>query len=951
MKTTVHIISHSHWDREWYLAFEQHRMKLVELIDQTMDLFEKDNSFDSFHLDGQTIVMDDYLEIKPQNRERLQKYIREGKFSAGPWYILQDEFLTSGEANVRNLLVGRKEALEYGKLCPVGYFPDAFGNAGQMPQLLKQAGMKAVVFGRGVKPVGFNNEVQGGEYESVYSEMMWESPDGSALPGILFANWYNNGMEIPVEEEAARVFWEEGLAKARQFAGTSHLLFMNGCDHQPVQKDLSAAIETARRLYPDITFIHSDFETYVDALCAEMKDVSTVRGELTSQETDGRFTLVNTTSAHIPLKQMNRVCETALEKEAEPMAALASLYGKEYPEELLCYSWKMLMQNHPHDSICNCSIDAVNAEMKTRFDKSSQVAKELFAESMSWMAERIDTKALTQGGDKKTYPLAVFNTTGWKRNGVVSVVVDFERSYGTAFVEQYEEMERLAIPVLLLKDAEGNVIAAKVEDAGVLFGYELPDDRFRRPYMARQIRVTFEAEEIPAMGYALYYLEETSGAAGEEEADTLADVPTGEGEEQKKLLGREEKSMKMLQSLTPADRIMENAHLRVEIHEDGSYSVTEKESGKCYPHIGYYEECGDIGNEYIFIQNPGSEAITTLGTRAEIELTEDEAYRCCYRITHRLMVPESADETLEREQRQCVGLYERKAGRSRELAELVITTDLTLERSAKGLKVETTIDNTAKDHRVRVMIPTGLNASSHYADSTFEVVERPNRHGKSWTNPSTCEHQQNFVAMNDEKDGVLVANFGLYEYEVLPDQENTMAVTLLRCTGEMGDWGYFPTSASQLPGTHTAAYEILPYKKEELAEAFVEARLFQTKLGVISLANRRGYLTDEESKAKEKEEEKMLPAKAGFFTWSGRGLDLTGFKKKDGDGDIIVRFVNETREAVELFIDRQEWFGQMYYSNVMEENLGEVAPEEDFRYHMIVKPFEIFTVGIIGKNQ
>lgn len=604
MKTTVHIISHSHWDREWYLAFEQHRIRLVELIDQAMDLFEKDCSFCSFHLDGQTIIMDDYLEIKPQNRERLKKHISEGRFSAGPWYILQDEFLTSGESNVRNLLVGRKEALEYGEVCPIGYFPDAFGNAGQMPQILKQAGMKAVVFGRGVKPVGFNNEVQGGEYESVYSEMMWESPDGSALPGILFANWYNNGMEIPVEEEAAKAYWDEGLAKARRFAGTSHLLFMNGCDHQPVQKNLSAAIETARKLYPDIEFIHSDFNTYVDAISAELEHVSTVRGELTSQETDGLFTLVNTTSAHIPLKQMNRVCETALEKEAEPMAAIASLCGKEYPEELLCYSWKKLMQNHPHDSICSCSVDAVNEEVKTRFDKSRQVAKELFADGMSWMADRIDTSALAKGDDKKIYPFVVFNMTGWNRNGVVDVVIDFDRSYGRALEERYKEMEQVTLPAFVLKNAEGKEIAAKIQDAGVRFGYELPDDRFRQPYMARQVKVTFEAKDVPAMGYAAYY---------------LAQAPAAEAKTGK------------IQSLTPADGVMENEHIRVEIHEDGSYSVTEKESSKCYSRIGYYEECGDIGNEYIFVQNPGSETITTRGARAEIGLAEDirEKQKAC----------------------------------------------------------------------------------------------------------------------------------------------------------------------------------------------------------------------------------------------------------------------------------------------------------------------------------
>ena len=200
MKTTVHIISHSHWDREWYQSFETHRMKLIELVDNILDKAENDPEFGGFFLDGQVIAIDDYLEIRPEKRAQVEKCIREGKIQTGPWYILQDEFLTSGEACVRNLQVGMQDAEQYGAVGNVGYFPDAFGNAGQMPQVLKQAGMEAVVFGRGVKPIGPNNEVTGGQYESTYSEMMWESPDGTKLPGILFANWYNNGVEIPVDE-------------------------------------------------------------------------------------------------------------------------------------------------------------------------------------------------------------------------------------------------------------------------------------------------------------------------------------------------------------------------------------------------------------------------------------------------------------------------------------------------------------------------------------------------------------------------------------------------------------------------------------------------------------------------------------------------------------------------------------------------------------------------------
>lgn len=902
MKETVHIISHSHWDREWYMAYEKHRMKLIELIDNAMELFEKDDAFRSFHLDGQTIVLDDYLEIKPENREKVEQYIREGRFSAGPWYILQDEFLTSGEANVRNLLTGIQEAWQFGSLCRVGYFPDAFGNAGQMPQLLKQAGMKAVVFGRGVKPVGLNNRLEeGGEYESVYSEMHWESPDGSAMTGILFANWYNNGAEIPTDPVKAKAFWEEGLRKARAFAGTGQLLFMNGCDHQPVQKDLSEAIRVAQALYPDITFVHSDFDTYVDAVKAELdKTVSVVRGELTSQHTDGLWTLVNTASSRVDLKQRNRECETALEKEAEPLAVMAMLCGRAYPEELLRYSWKKLMQNHPHDSICCCSVDEVHREMAARFDKSLQVAKGVSEESLRSVAEQVDTVAVTGDGEGKQLCFSVFNTTGWDRTGVVSVVLDYERCYHRGLTEAYGEMDALALPGLVLWEATGRPVEAQIEDLGTAFGYDLPDDRFRQPYMARRLRVTFEAEKVPAFGYRTYVV-------------------------------REGKSGEQSRSMALAPRVMENDFLRVDIQEDGSYTLTEKSRGKCYRSVGYYEDTGDMGNEYIYVQDGKRETFTTRGQKAEIVLEEDSPFRTIWRVTHCLEVPESADELLEQERRQCAHLYKRKAGRSGKKTAISISTLLTLERNARGMKVETRIQNTAKDHRIRVVIPTGLETDSHFADSLFDVVERPNRRGKAWKNPSGCDRQQNFVAMADAQDGILVANIGLYEYEVLAGQENAIAVTLLRAVGEMGDWGAFPTPEAQMQGAYTLKYEILPFTKERRGEAFQEAYQFQAQLLACQIApGQKG----------------RLPAACSFFGWRGEGLNLTGMKRKEGAGDIIVRYVNYTDRDTVLEIERKEWMEKVYKSNIVEENLGAVAEDGDGSCRITVHPHEIISVGI-----
>ncbi|MFR6589938.1 MAG: hypothetical protein ACLURV_07160 [Gallintestinimicrobium sp.] len=146
--------------------------------------------------------------------------------------------------------------------------------------------------------------------------MQWQSPDGTKLLGILFANWYCNGMEIPVDEKEAKAYWEERLAKAEMFASTDELLFMNGCDHQPVQKNLSAAIETARRLYPDIEFVHSNLKIMSEGSGRGRRKAFYRKGELTSQETDGWYTLVNTCSSHVT--QSARTAETRLHWSAYP---------------------------------------------------------------------------------------------------------------------------------------------------------------------------------------------------------------------------------------------------------------------------------------------------------------------------------------------------------------------------------------------------------------------------------------------------------------------------------------------------------------------------------------------------------------------------------------------------------------------------------------------------------
>ncbi|AZN42924.1 alpha-mannosidase [Paenibacillus albus] len=910
-RRTAHIISHTHWDREWYLPYEKHHVRLITLMDTLMDTLENDEEYRSFFLDGQTIIIEDYLQVRPDRRERLEKWIREGRIHIGPWYVLQDAFLTSSEANVRNLQIGHQDASYYGTIAKIGYFPDTFGNIGQAPQLMRQADIDNALFGRGVKPTGFNNMVSDAAYESSFSELEWEGPDGSRVLGILFANWYSNGNEVPVNEAEAKEYWNRKLADAGKYASTGQLLFMNGCDHQPIQTDLSAAIHVASRLYPDVDFVHSNFPDYLSSLKSSLSDtqLSVVRGELRSQRTDGWSTLVNTASARVYLKQMNQAGQTMLEKIAEPLAAFAYATGQaEYPYHLFTYAWKTLMQNHPHDSICGCSVDEVHREMVTRFDKSRHVAETIVADSALALASAVDTSVFTTLG-QDALPLIVFNTTGWERSGVVTAQLDAARVYfreGISSSEMIRMMKGISLTGRTLVDSEGAAIACTIEDLGLQFGYDLPDDKFRQPYWSRRVKLTFEAAAVPALGLKAYAWVVSDSADAPQES-----------------------------SLLTGSRSMKNGNLGVDIAEDGTLTVTDYRSGRTYRDLLIYEDAGDIGNEYMFKQPDGEPAITTKGLMAEIRVTEDSAYRAAFEIVHRWSIPASADELFEQEKQGAVYYPERQAGRSKNFIPFTIRTIVSLERSGSGIGISVTMDNQAKDHRVRALFPTDLTASVHRADAIFEVAVRDNVPAAEWENPCNAQHQQAFADVSDRTQGLTIANKGLNEYEVLQDGRNTIAVTLLRSVAELGDWGVFPTPEAQCIGIQTAELLILPHQGDgAVSGAYASAYQFQTPWTAVQTELHDGVLT---------------PIHA-FMTWKGEGIAFSSAKIAETSGDLMLRWFNMRQEKATLrFTSNVGETGTAYKSDVLERVGRREQPMVDHvseSFAAELGPCEIYTAGI-----
>ena len=805
MKKILHIIPHSHWDREWYLPFEKHRVYLVELFDTLIDVMEKDPDYTYYHMDGQYIVIDDYLEIKPHMRDRLMKLIRDGRIHVGPWYILQDEYLTSAEANVRNMLYGLRLCRAIGaEPVETGYFPDAFGNMSQAPQLIRGFGFDSAVFGRGLNDVGSDNKIIK-ENGITTSELIWRGADGSEIMAVMFAGWYSNAMEIPTEENALRDRLAGLVASTTRFALTPHLLGMNGCDHQPIQTDLQAAIKLANTLQDEVEVKQSNFKDYLEAVRPYKDTFPVYEGEINGQLSAGACPLICTASAHVDIKQMNHDTQHLLERITEPTSLLSMLAGDEYEQDLLLYAWKKLMQNHPHDSICSCSCDEIYEEMKTRFAKAAACGEQIRDGALDYLAATIKTDGVD--GD---YSIVVLSLEPGRSVLTVKANVDLDLDDPTTAIAIFDE--------------DGREIPATFTLIPNQFTYTLPKDRFRQPRYVNRFAVEMQVEST-GIGYRTF--------AVKKQAPTV----------------------KTAVSYTA--NAMENEFLAVQFNENGSVNVTDKRTGRTYAGQNLFEDSRDVGNLYNYVQPEGDVAVTTESAKAEISLHEITPWSVTFKAT----VPMAIDAD--------------------------VTTYVTLSDKIARVDFRTVVTNRLENHRLRALFTSDIETKSVYAEGQFDVVRRDITPSEFWKNPCNAQRVQAFVTLESDTntDALMVANRGLCEYEVLRDGRNTLAITLLRASGEIGDWGVFPTPLGQKLGTWTLEYSMVPYTTDTRAAAYAEGYTFAYPSALaIGTPKHDG----------------TLPAAADYITFDSEYIRMTALKKAEDRNTAILRFFNTANETVTL---------------------------------------------------
>lgn len=782
---TMHVISGTHWDREWRHTAEQSKLRLMELIGHVMEVLENNQDYKSFCIDGGVVVLEDYLSVRPEDEERIRRLIESKKLQIVRWYSLPEMFTVAPEALIRNLLLGSQMANEFGGPIDTGYTATSYGQTSQMPQIFRGFGVNNAIFYRGT------NKYQ------LPPLFKWEAKDGSwiyahkTFDEVTRTNWYfyvhyplvlgkapkdltyyYDREDVPVhlcdeglyerafvllqevedfdrEEAALKESLDAITKQAMPYAVGRHLLALNIEDNDRAFALLPQMIEELNAMAADMQIVQDSFDGYMQAIIEEEvedEELHLHRGELRYTAVEDGFNglLGATHSSRVKLKLLNEQVETKLIHHAEPLASIAAFFGKEYPVAMMDKAWHTLLKTHAHDNICGAAIDEAHENMLYSFSVVNTSAEEITARSIISLYSKIDS--LGEFGDAD-HTVTLFNTLNQPRNEVVSLIIDLPRRDRKPPVRLgCEGADGDSEEYFDIVDEEGNEVEyeiCSVDD--IRMGIERELDTQAIKFAATRVRALLKAE-VPEMGYRTYALRRRG--------PRLVKRPSRGPDRQ--LLARE-------------NGTLENEYLRVDINPNGTFSLYDKETGIMREQLHYFTDSGEVGSAHTSRKPQRNSTYTSLGSSATITMVETNTLRGVYRVDLSLNIPAAA--TLD------------GRDRVRETIELPITYWLTLAKGSQFLRIETRLENRARDHKLCVNFPTGVRTDVAACESAFAIEERCLRWLDTGDNAESFhpfQPMQSFVDVSDGKVGFAVLNKGLREYEVVDDSDRTISITLLR---------------------------------------------------------------------------------------------------------------------------------------------------------------------------
>ncbi|MFU8861452.1 MAG: glycosyl hydrolase-related protein [Cyclonatronaceae bacterium] len=912
-KKTGIIVSHTHWDRAWYLTFQQYRLRLVRLVNRLISLLDKNPGFSSFTLDGQTVLLEDYLEIHPKNKPVLKRLISGGRLHVGPWYTSPDLFLVSGESVIRNLQHGQAIAEQFGSTMKVGYVPDPFGHFAQMPQILKKSGLDSFIFMRGL-----SNEHK----KKAGSIFKWASPDGSEVMAIYLVGGYYNAGNLGYPEvygrfdgmkpdrELALEQISKSIALLEQHQKERVFLLNNGFDHMPEQPELPELIDSVNSRNNGLVLKHGTFHDFIRAIQEENMTHARISGDLTGNA--DHPILLSVYSTRVYLKQQNHQAQSLLERYVEPLTAWAENHiHYPLPESLLQHAWKQLLLNHPHDDICGCSVDGVHDDNEYRFRQVREIGNALMVEVLETM-EKVGLQ-VPEGFPHSNYTdLFVFNPHPRPSRHRVAGRIYFPSKPDAA------ETPAGKNPSIHTSSSQ-RPLAAYSPDGSHLpvtvtrFEPHVMRNNYLESTWGRCYEIELECD-LPAAGYSILRICETDQ---ETEKTTVSD---------------ENEAFNNRELIT-----LRNRNMELHCPDNGNYSLTDRSSGQNFNNFIRFEYQQDAGDTYSFSPVKGSGPFWADFHKC----TAHPVYKDAVRLHFSITVPAGLE--------------------TKEHVTIPITCDLRFNAES-GLEIRVSYHNTAENGRLRIVLPTGVSNNTAIADAHFRYAKRlqspistpesaPERYAAY---PGELEyptlHQNDFILFLGElnKGDTFVswiANRGLHEFEILPEGDKNMAaITLHRAVGYLSvDNGRIrrPQAGPSVPTPGAQCKRSLRADlcfgiSTTVSEAANSARGFSHPAWCREMPW-LPHLTRSGS----------LPLRHSILQLDNPAVEFSALKRSSGSNGIVLRLYNPVEEtqnvAAQLGWNAKNW---------CETDLSEIWLESTAKYldtntlTLTLNPFEIKTILI-----
>jgi len=411
-----HLIAHTHWDREWYLPRAALHARLVPALDDLVTRLTADPAYRSLLLDGQTILLEDYVRARPDREADVKALVKTNRLQVGPWYVLADEQIPSGESLVRNLLLGAADADHWGGRSEALYSPDAFGHPAVLPSLAREFGIRAGVLWRGL----------GGEPGQERDLYRWRGRDGQeAIVWHLSPEGYEIGAALPADAERLAVAWPPVREALVARAASKHVAVFVGADHHAAHPELPRLRDLLAALEPDYAVRISRLDEFLSLAAADTAKAAPLAGELRWSYRYA-WTLQGVHGTRAPQKRRHARAELWLERHAEPLAALARRRGGADRRPLLETAWRTLLACQFHDTIGGCVSDTVAAETEIRLAAVESYAQEVARASLDELAGH-DPDAARERAEDAAPALVLWNPAARSRGGVVIADAEFFR--------------------------------------------------------------------------------------------------------------------------------------------------------------------------------------------------------------------------------------------------------------------------------------------------------------------------------------------------------------------------------------------------------------------------------------------------------------------------------------------------------------------------------------------